>query len=81
MGTHALYKGRFFLIFYDKDDENVRYIFDNVRDILRFTNQEITRKNVNKLNIDLYRALSSESHICRFINGETLRVYMILDED
>lgn len=47
--TRSLYKGRFFLVFYDKSDENLKYMFDNVRDILKFMGQEVTRLNVNRV--------------------------------
>lgn len=79
--TRSLYKGRFFLVFYDKSDENLKYMFDNVRDILKFMGQEITRLNVNRVNVELYRALSSKEHFCRFLTNEVLRVYMISNDD
>ena len=46
--TRSLYKGRFFLVFYDKSDENLKYMFDNVRDILKFMGQEVT---ISKLSV------------------------------
>ena len=79
--TRLLYKGRFFLVFYDKSDENLKYMFDNVRDILKFMGQEVTRLNVNRVNVELYRALSSKEHFCRFLTGEVLRVYIISNDD
>lgn len=79
--TRSLYKGHFFLVFYDKSDENLKYMFDNVRDILKFMGQEVTRLNVNRVNVELYRALSSKEHFCRFLTGEVLRVYMISNDD
>lgn len=79
--TRSLYKGRFFLVFYDKSDENLKYMFDNVRDILKFMGQEVTRLNVNRINVELYKALSSKEHFCRFLTGEVLRVYMISNDD
>lgn len=75
--TRLLYKGKYFLAFYDKTDEQLEYIFENVRDILKFMGKEITRQNVNLINVELYRALSTEEHFCRFLTGEVLRVYMI----
>lgn len=79
--TRSLYKGRFFLVFYDKHDEELKYMFDNVRDILKFMGKEVTRLNVNRVNVELYRALSSKEHFCRFLTGELLRVYMISNDD
>lgn len=79
--TRSLYKGHFFLVFYDKSDENLKYMFDNVRDILKFMGQEVTRLNMNRVNVELYRALSSKEHFCRFLTGEVLRVYMMSNDD
>ena len=77
----SLYKGEYFLVFYDKTDEELLYLFENVRDILKFMGREITRQNVNIINVELYRALRSTEHFCRFLTGEVLRVYMIPSVD
>lgn len=76
-GTHKYYKGSYFIVFYDNTDEYLRYMFDNVREILTFMNKPVTRQNVNIVNNELYRALKSETHITRFLNNEILRVYII----
>ena len=76
-GTYKLYKGSFFIVFYDKADEEMKYMFDNVRDILMFMNRPITRKNVNIVNNELYKALKTDTHFTRFLTGEVLRVYII----
>ena len=76
-GTFKLYKGSFFIVFYDKTDEWLQYMFDNVRDILKFMGKPITRQNVILVNNELYRALKSETHFTRFLTGEVLRVHII----
>ena len=76
-GTFKLYKGSFFIVFYDKTDEWLQYMFDNVRDILKFMGKPITRQNVMIVNNELYRALKSETHFTRFLTGEVLRVHII----
>ena len=58
-------------------DEVLLYIFDNVREILEFQNKEITRQNVNLINVELYNALQRKDNLCRFLNGEFMRVYII----
>lgn len=73
----SFYKGQYFLVFYDKTDEYLQYMFDNVRDILKFMNKPLTRTNINQVNVELYRALKSINHFTRFLTGEVLRVYMI----
>lgn len=76
-GTFRYYKGSFFIVFYDKTDEYLMYMFDNVRDILKFMNKEVNRQNVNIVNNELYNALKTENHFTRFLTGEVLRVYII----
>ena len=81
LNVNSLYKGKYFLVFYDKTDEELMYLFENVREILKFMGKKITRQNVNIINVELYRALRSAEHFCRFLTGEVLRVYMIPSVD
>lgn len=76
-GTHALYKGSYFIVFYDKTDENLEYMFDSVVDILKFMHRPITRNNVIQVNTMIARALKTETRFTRFLTGEVLRVYII----
>lgn len=76
-GTHKLYKGSNIIVFYDASDERIMYMFDNVRDILKFQNKEITRHNVNRINVEIYLALKRQGHFTRFLNKELLRMYII----
>lgn len=80
-GTRSLYKGKYFIVFYDKTDTYLQYMFDNVRDILLFQEKPLTRTNINLINVELYRALSSKHHFTRFLTGEVLRVYIIDTSD
>ena len=80
-GPHRLYKGSFFIVFYDKTDTNLLYMFDNVREILKFQKKELTRQNINLTNVELYRALRSDTHFTRFLTGEVLRVYIINENE
>lgn len=81
LNRRSVYKDKYFLVFYDKTDEELLYLFENVRDILKFMGREITRQNINIINVELYRALRSTEHFCRFLTGEVLRVYMIPNVD
>lgn len=72
-----LYKGQYFITFYDKTDEVLLHLFDNVRDILKFMGKPVTRTNINAVNVLLYRALSTETHFTRFLTGQTMRVHLI----
>ena len=80
-GSHSLYKGKYFIVFYDESDTNLLYMFDNVREILKFQGKELTRTNVNLINVEIYRALKSDTHFTRFLTGQTLRVYIINEKD
>lgn len=81
MGTHKLYKGKYFLVFYDKADENLLYMFDNVRALCQHCGLDVTRRNINNLNVQLFHALSSKTHFFRMSANETCRVYMISAND
>lgn len=76
-GTQKLYKGHYFIVFYDVHDEQLMYMFDNVREILNFMNRPLTRQNINLVNVELYRALKTNTHFTKFLTGENLRVYII----
>lgn len=81
-GPRQFYKGQYAIVFYDKEDLNYLYSFDNVREILKFQNKEPTRHAVNLINVELYRALRTETHFTTFLTGEVMRVYIIdLEED
>lgn len=71
------YKGKFFIVFYDKDDEVLEEMFDNVRDILKYQKREVNRKNVNMINVEIYLALRRKGHFTRMLDGRLLRVYLI----
>ena len=73
----AHYKGQYFIVFYDEADEELLYMFDNVKDILLYQGKELSRTNVNLVNVELYRALKRSDHLSRFLNGELMRVYII----
>lgn len=76
-GPHNLYKGKYFIVFYDKTDRYFINMFDNVREILAYINKPITRQNINLLNVELYRALRTDTHFTKILTGEVMRVYII----
>lgn len=79
--SKKLYKGKYFIVFYDKNDERLLYTFDNVKEILKFQKKEINTYNARLLNIELYRALKSDEHFITFLTGEVMRVYIITDKE
>ena len=79
--SKKLYKDKYFIAFYDKNDERLLYTFDNVKEILNFQKKEINPYNIRLLNIELYRALKSDEHFITFLTGEVMRVYIITDKE
>lgn len=74
---HRFYKGQYLICFYDKDDNYLLYLFDNVREIVEFQEKPLTKSNINLVNVELYRALKTKDHFVRFLTGEIMRVYII----
>lgn len=81
MCNNNLYKGKYFIVFYDKTDEHLLYMFNNVKEILDFKKKEVNRNNIILVNVELYRALKSEFHFTRFLTGDVMRVYIIEDKE
>ena len=73
----SLYKGRYFLAFYDKSDEELLYIFNNIEEILKYKKEEINYYNKNITGVKLCRALKNQGNFTRMIDGSLMRVYII----
>ena len=81
-GPHSKYKGKYFIVFYDKTGEELLYMFDNAREILQFQGKPATRQNINYINVRLYRALKTDTHFVTFLTGEVMTVYIFdIDEE
>ena len=80
-GSHKFYKGKYFIVFFDKTGEEFQYMFDNVRDILKFMGREINKENINAINRMLYNALRSDTHFVKFLTGKVQTVYIVDIED
>lgn len=76
----TLYKGKYFIIFYDSQDERPLYIFNGIKDILLYMGKPITKANMDNIKVILYRALK-KNHRVRFLTGEILHVYVYEDDD
>lgn len=77
MNQPKLYKGKYFIVFYDKSDEEFLYSFDNIREILKFQRKPLTDENIKMLNRYIYRALRTPEHFITFLTGKVMRVYII----
>lgn len=71
------YKGEYIICFYDKTDDELLHMFDNVRQILHFQKKEVTRQNVNQINVELCRALKGDTHFTKFLTGKVMTVHII----
>lgn len=76
-GSNQFYKGKYIIAFYDKTDTWLLYVFDNVREILKFMEKDITPTNINAIDVCLMRALISETHFVKFLTGDIMKVYII----
>ena len=73
--TRKYYKGRYNIAFYSKNDE-LLYVFNNLREICQFNNLECNRQNLQYLKLLLYKALKRESHSTKIL-GKKMKVFII----
>lgn len=78
---YKYYRNKYFIVFYDKEDERLLYMFDNVREILQFQKKPLTKRNIRLINLNLYRGLKQEDHLVKFLTGQLMKVYIIDIED
>lgn len=77
-----LFKNKYIIVFYDKSDENLVYLFNNRKEICEALNRPITNRNLNTISINLYRSLKRKDHKSNLFKGESLKVYIIdIEED
>lgn len=75
------YKGKYFIVFYDQDGENFINMFNNIREILEYRGEKLTRQNLMRINVELYRSLKSKNHYTRMLskNNSELQTVFIVD--
>ena len=71
-----LYKNRYMICFYERDDDTLKYSFNNIKEICRQLKWNITRKNLNRIQVDLYRSLRRHNHRTNLFK-QSLHVYII----
>ena len=76
-----LYKEKYFIVFYSLDDEELLYMFDNVREICKFQGKELTRTNINLINVEIYRGLKRKTRLVRFLTVEPMKIYIFETEE
>lgn len=72
-----LYKKKYIVAIYDRDDETLRYLFDNLTEMCKTLGWEVNRKNMNRIQVNMYRALKRPDHRLNLFRGQGYRVYII----
>lgn len=72
-----LYKRKYIVAIYDRDDETLRYLFDNLTEMCKILGWEVNRKNMNRIQVNMYRALKRPDHRLNLFRGQGYRAYII----
>lgn len=72
-----LYKGKYVLVFYEKDDDTLKYLFNNLREVCEKLGWEINRRNMNRIQVDIYRSLRRPNHQTNLFRRQCLKVYIV----
>ena len=75
--TETFFKGKYMIVFYDENDEDLIISFNNIKEICKHRKLEVCQKNLTLISVELYRALRREDHITRFLDGRLMHVYLI----
>ena len=81
MKDEKLYKGKYILSFYEKDDDTLAFIACNLREVCKRLRWEVNRKNMNVIQVNVYRALKRQNHQINLFKGKAYRVYLIDDTE
>lgn len=77
MNQDKLYKDRYVILFYERDDDTLKYMFDNVRQICKELKWEINKRNLNIIQVNITRSLRRKNHQTNLFRGQCLRVYIV----
>lgn len=83
MSESRLYKGRYVVMFYEKDDDTLKYMFNNLTQVCRQLGWEVNRQNMNRIQVDIHRSLKRSNHQTNLFRKQCLKVYIVdvLDDD
>lgn len=77
MTQDRLYKDRYVILFYERDDDTLKYMFDNIRQVCKELKWELNRRNLNIIQVNIARSLKRKSHQTNLFRGQCLRVYIV----
>ena len=72
-----LYKQKYTICLYDKDDENLLYMFDNVEEICELKEETKNPKLLNKYRVLINKAIKRTNGSVKFINNKKMRLHVI----
>lgn len=72
-----LYKKKYIIAIYDRDDETLKYLFNNLTEMCEALGWEVNRKNMNRIQVNMYRALKRPDHRLNLFRGQGYRAYII----
>ena len=72
-----LYKNKYVLAVYERDDDTLRYLFDNLKELCEVLGWEVNRKNMNRVQVNVYRALKRPDHQINLFRGQCYKIYIV----
>lgn len=74
--SDKLYKNRFLITFYEKDDDTLYNVYSNTREVTMDAGLPLTRENVIWISHKITRALRKKTHYTN-IFGRLMKVYLV----
>lgn len=72
-----LYKNKYVIAFYEKDDDTLAFLVDNLYEVCQKLGWEVNRKNMNYIQVDIYRSLRRSNHQTNLFKGKCYKVYVV----
>ncbi len=79
--SNNCYKNKYFIVFYDEQDENFVISFDNLKQICLYKGKELSVQNLTLISVELYTAVKRSDHSTRMLDGKLMHVHLIDVED
>lgn len=72
-----LYKKKYVLAFYERDDDTLAFLADNLVEVCERLGWEVNKKNMNYIQVDIYRSLRRSNHQTNLFRGRCYKVYIV----